>query len=81
MADLRVIDPPRPDQSVVEYLESLLARARQGEFSMIAVAYVCPDFTTGHGHSALGSNATMAGSVASLHHDIVRTMLDDMNAD
>lgn len=76
MADLHVIDPPRPDQSVIAYLEDLLGRAKEGEFSMIAVAYVHPDFSTGHGHSALSSTATMAGAVASLQHDLTRTMLD-----
>lgn len=76
MADLHVVDPPRPDQSVLAYLEDLLARAKEGEFSMIAVAYVHPDFSTGHGHSALSSNATMVGAIMSLQHDLCRTMLE-----
>lgn len=76
MADLVAIEPPRPDQSVVAYLEDLLQRARDGEFAMVAVAYVHPDFSTGHGHSALGSNATMVGAIASLQWDITREMVD-----
>lgn len=74
MADLHVIEPQRPDQSVVEYLEHLLKRAKNGEFSMIAAAYAYRDGTTGHGHSNFHSNAAMAGAVSCLLFDINEAM-------
>ena len=76
MADLHAIEPPRPSDRVVAYLEALLERARDGQIAMIAAAYVYTDFSTGHGHSELTSNATMVGALAGLQAAIVREMID-----
>lgn len=74
MADLIVIEPEPANPGVAEYLEKLLARARDGEFSAIAVAYVYRDNTTGSGFSDQHSLPTMIGSVAGLQAKLIAEM-------
>jgi hypothetical protein len=75
VADLRVIDATPADATVIAYLEHLLDRARAGEFSAVAVAYVYRDGRTGSGHSDQHSLPTMVGSVACLQAKLIADML------
>jgi hypothetical protein len=75
MAELHVINAAPVDATVVTYLEHLLARARQGEFSAVAVAYVNRDGSTGSGHSDQHSLATMVGAVACLQTKLLADMM------
>ena len=75
MPDLHVIDPTPVDAAVVDYLEHLLARAREGRYSAIAVAFVYRDGSTGSGYSRQHSLATMVGGVEALKTKLIREML------
>jgi len=76
VADLVAIDAEPVGASVVAYLESLLERARAGEFSAIAAAYVYRDGSTSSGYSDQHNLATMVGSVEALKVKLVRDMLE-----
>lgn len=76
MTELRVINAEPVDQAVVEYAEHILARAKTGEFSAIAFAYVYRDGTTGSGFSPQHNLATSVGAVACLKAKLLREMLD-----
>lgn len=62
-ADIRVISCAPEGIGVVELLEQMLERAREGEFSSVALAYVDRDGVTGSGWSKLHGTATMIGAL------------------
>lgn len=76
MPSLIAIDAEPANASVITYLESLLERARAGEFSAIAAAYVYRDGSTGSGTSDIPSLAALTGSVAALQGKLVADMID-----
>jgi hypothetical protein len=76
MAELIAIDPEPASASVVDYLEHLIERARLGQFSSIAAAYVYRDGTTGSGYSDQHNLATMVGSIEALKVKLLRDMTD-----
>lgn len=75
MADLTVIDAEPVGEDVVAYLEDLLCRARAGEFSSIAVAFVYRDGSTGSGNSSAPSLAALLGAVAGLQHKLAEDLV------
>lgn len=74
--DLLAIDAEPANASVVAYLEDLLARARGGQFSSIAVAWVYRDGSTGSGMSDIPSLAALTGAVTALQGKLVADMLE-----
>jgi hypothetical protein len=74
--DLRAIDVEPVSASVLAYLEDLTERARAGEFSTIAVAYVYRDGSTGSGHSDAHNLAAIVGAVEALKTKLIRDMID-----
>lgn len=76
MAELTVIEPEPPGNGVVEYLEHCLKKAKSGEISAVAVAYVYRDGSTGSGYSEQHNLATTVGAVRALETKLVRDMLD-----
>jgi hypothetical protein len=76
MPDLIHIDPEPANASVIAYLEHVLSRAREGEFSSIAIAWVYRDGTTGSGTSDVPSLPALTGAVAALQGKLVADMID-----
>jgi hypothetical protein len=76
MANLIAIDPEPISASIVDYLENLIERARAGQFSAVAAAYVYRDGSTGSGYSDQHNLATMVGSVEALKVKLVRDTTD-----
>lgn len=68
MAELTAIDPEPIGESVVAKLEHVLAKAKAGELSSVAIAYVYRDGSIGRNWSDLPSYPTMLGSLARLMH-------------
>jgi hypothetical protein len=62
------------DQGVIEALEDLLEKARDGKVSAVACAVVYRDGCTGDVNSALPNRSVMLGSIARLQH---RLMMKD----
>ena len=64
--------PAEPDEDVIEVLEELLERARTGEVSALAYAYLLPDHAIGTGWAGAnnsGGGMTLGFAVSSLAHD------------
>ena len=76
MTGLVAIDAEPANASVVAYLEEVLQRAREGQFSSIAVAWVYRDGSTGSGTSDVPSLPALTGSVAALQGKLVAEMID-----
>lgn len=74
MADIRLIDAAPVEQAVVSYLETVLARAKNGEYSAVAVAVVYRDGSTGSGYSNQYNLATMVGSPEQLKAKLLKDM-------
>jgi len=68
MATLRTIEPEEPGEDVVETLEYLLAKARAGEISSVAVAVVYRSGIPGATWSRLPSLVAALGAVSRLAH-------------
>jgi len=66
MAELHEIGGPEPVQAVVEVLEDLLNKARQGEVIAIAVGAVC------HGRHTASVYTIGDAAIADLYHGIER---------
>lgn len=75
MPDLIPIDPEPANASVIAYLEHTLSRAREGQFSSIAIAWVYRDGTTGSGTSDVPSLPALTGAVAALQGKLVADMI------
>lgn len=73
MAIIRLVDhKPDPNADVVELLETLLAQAKAGEVTGIAVAYS----TTDHGTATAfqyGNWLQAVGATSLLHHDVLHS--------
>lgn len=70
MPDLTVIDAEPLGVDVIATLERALERAKAGEFSSIAVAYVYRDGSVGCIWSTMPSVPAMLGSVSLLAHKL-----------
>lgn len=77
MVDLVAIDPEPAGTDVIATLERAMEKARAGELSSVAVAFVYRDGCTGHVWSLLPSFGTMIGSVARLLHKLNADMDGD----
>lgn len=76
MANLLTLDPEPANASVIAYLEHVLSRAHEGEFSSIAIAWVYRDGSTGSGMSDIPSLAALTGAVAALQGKLVADMIE-----
>jgi len=64
--------PGGPDEEIIQVLEELLERAKTGEVSAIAYAYVLPDHALGTGWAGArisGGGISLGFAVSSLAHD------------
>ncbi len=75
-ADLIPLDSEPAADGVVERLEEVLAKAREGRISAVAIAIVYRDGSTGDCRSKLPSIGTMAGAVSVLLNRICRIITD-----
>lgn len=78
MPTLHVIDSIPTSESAVAYLAHTLERAKAGELSAVAIAWVNPDGSTGSGWSDQPNLGTMVGSVEALKAKLVREMIDEV---
>lgn len=78
MPDLHAINVEPVSESVLAYLADLTERAKAGEFSTIAVAYVYRDGSTGSGHSDAHNLAAIVGAVAALQTKLIRDMIGEV---
>lgn len=73
---LKLVDAVMPfrSQQVVEMLETLLERARQGDFEQMSAAWVAADGSTGNQFTAIKGThpVKMLGSIDVLHFRIQR---------
>lgn len=76
-AEVEVLESEPPGESVVERLEEVLAKAREGRISAVAIAIVYRDGSTGDCRSKLPSIGTMAGAVSILHNRLCRIITDE----
>lgn len=75
-AELRVLTSEPPGEGIVALLEELLERARSGDFSAVAFAYVDRDGASGSGWTHAYSFAALTGAVAILLARLTRRALD-----
>lgn len=75
-AELREITCEPPGEDIVPLLESLIERAKAGELSSLAVAYVNREGCTAQEWSPAPSLATLLGSVAALQHRLIERLID-----
>jgi len=76
VADLYEITTP-PRESVIEYLEDLVERAKTGEIQGFAIAIMKGAATTANGWAGLGTNCiTMVGEVEAMKVDMIRCHVD-----
>ena len=68
MAELVAIEPEGVSPDLIETLEAVLEKARAGELSSVAVAYVYRDGTIGRGWSTPPCYGTLVGAVSGLQH-------------
>lgn len=66
-ADLVPLPCEPADDTVIERLEEVLAKARDGKVSSVAIAVVYRDGSTGDCWSKIPSRATLIGAVGVLH--------------
>lgn len=71
LASLSVIPSFEPDANVVERLEEVLALARSGEVSMVAIATVERDGGSGWSFSELSNASTMLGAIERMKARII----------
>lgn len=76
MAELRAITCEPPGLDIVPLLESLIERAKAGELSSVAVAYVSREGVTNQEWSTAPSIGTLIGSVAVLQHRLAERLLE-----
>lgn len=76
MADLRVIDSAPVNAGVVDFLEGVLAKAKDDELSAVAVALVYRDGSTGSGWSTPHSLSSIVGAVEAMKAKLVRDMIE-----
>lgn len=65
------MDPLEPDEEVIAVLEDLLERAKMGEISSIAYAYLLPEHAIGTGWAGAdygGEGIALGFAVSALHH-------------
>jgi hypothetical protein len=74
MPDLRVFEAEPLGTDIIETLEAVLERARAGEFSSIAIAYVYRDGCIGSRSSSAPSRPLLLGSVARLSYLLAQDM-------
>lgn len=77
MADIRVIESEPQGRSVQSTLKDVLAEAKAGKISAVAIAIVYRDGVAGRVWSELPSVATMIGSVDRLRHRLNLVMDED----
>lgn len=68
MPDLTVIEPEPLGADVIETLEYVMAKARNGEISSVALAYVYRDGRAGRTWSQAPCFAALLGAIARLAH-------------
>ena len=68
MAALTVIEPEGVSPDLIETLEAVLEKARGGELSSVAIAYVYRDGTIGRTWSTAPSFGTLLGAIGRLAH-------------
>ena len=68
MPDLRVIQPEGVSPDLVERIEEVLAKARAGELSSVALAYVYRDGAIGRSWSTPPCFGALLGAVTRLAH-------------
>lgn len=68
MPRLTVIEAEPISPDVVEYIEQVLAMAKRGELSSVAISYVFRDGSTGRGWSTPPSIGLLLGSVTVTQH-------------
>lgn len=74
MTEVRVLDAAPPNPGVVEALEDILARAKAGDLSSVAIAVVYRDGSTGDAWSEPASIGTLIGAVTILQHRLCGTL-------
>lgn len=65
-------EPSAPDELVIAVLEELLERAKAGEISAIAYAYLLPEYTLGTGWAGAetgGNGISLGFAVSALQHE------------
>lgn len=65
-------EPSAPDETVIEILTELLDRAKTGEISAIAYAYLLPEYTLGTGWAGAetgGNGVSLGFAVSALGHE------------
>lgn len=68
MPDLHVIEPEGVSPDLITTLESVLERAREGDLSSVAIAYVYRDGTIGRTWSTPPCFGALLGAVSRLAH-------------
>jgi hypothetical protein len=68
MPELAVIEPEGVSPDLIETIEQLLEKAKAGEISSVAVAFVYRDGTIGRDWSTPPSFAALLGAVTRLAH-------------
>lgn len=68
MAELHAIEPESVSPDLIMTIEELLEKARAGELSSVAVAYVYRDGTIGRGWSTPPCFGALLGAVSRLQH-------------
>lgn len=76
MAELRAIDPEPLGKSVIDVLEHVLAKAKAGELSSVAVAYIHRDAAPGWNWSEVPNSSTLIGAIERLKHDLIGSVDD-----
>ncbi len=75
-ADLIPIDCEPPGESVAAMLEALLALARDGKLSAVAIAMVYRDGSTGDAWSKPHSTATLIGAVSVMQARLINLIAE-----
>lgn len=74
-AELKVLTAEPLGVDVVEVLEDMLASAKNGEFSSVAVVYVTRAGETGSSWSRLPSQALMVGALQVAVHRMIQRIV------
>lgn len=75
-AEVEVLDCEPPTADVIERLEEVLAAAKRGSVSAVAIAIVYRDGSTGDAWSKPHSTATLAGAAFILTQRLGRLLTD-----
>lgn len=73
---IEVIDSEPQNPDTITVLEEVLAAAREGRISSVAIACVYRDGTTGDAWARPISTATLIGAVGVMHARLIHTITD-----